>query len=97
MEQQKRHQKAENFRQEIASVANRQQFINALLTKNAYDESDKLRITILFQKQAYLCGCEQSYQSLIKKIHLTGDESLIAKTATFSKKLNIKTTICQHY
>lgn len=97
MDKEKKHQKAESFRQEIASSANRQQFINALLSKKSFDESDQLRITILFQKQAYLCGCEQAYQALIKKIHLQGDASLISKTAKFSKKLNIKTTVCQHY
>lgn len=87
MEQKTRHQKAESFRQEIALTANRNQFINSLLIKDVFDDSDKLRITILFQKSAYLNGCEDGYAMLIQKINSLGDSELAAKISSFTKKI----------
>lgn len=97
MEKEKKHLKADIFRKEIASTANRKQFIKSLLIKDAFDESDRLRITILFQKAAYLLGCEDAYAALVKKINHLGDQTLIDKTTQFSKKLNLTLSVCQHY
>ena len=58
MAKKEKHEKAEEFRGQIALPVQRNATISELLTKSSYDESDKLRINILFQKKAYLEGCE---------------------------------------
>ncbi len=84
----KNHEKAEAFRKRIALSGQRVAEINALLKKEQFDESDKLRATILFQKAAYLSGCEEQYKQLITHVRLMGNEALIAKTKGFASKLN---------
>jgi hypothetical protein len=81
-----KHAKATEFRNEIASVAFRKQNISALLEKQAWDEADMLRATILFQKASYLDGCEAHYPALIRKVQKLG---LGIDTTSFSKKLKL--------
>lgn len=77
------HQKAEEFRRQIALPVQRNSAISELLTKSSYDESDKLRIKILFQKKGYLEGCKDNYKLLIAKVMTIGDEKLAKKATTF--------------
>ncbi len=77
------HQKAEEFRRQIALPVQRNSAIGELLTKSSYDESDKLRIKILFQKKGYLEGCKDNYRLLIAKVMNLGDENLAEKATTF--------------
>lgn len=84
----KNHEKAEAFRKRIALSGQRVAEINNLLRKEQFDESDSLRATILFQKAAYLSGCEEQYKQLITHVRLMGNEALIAKSQSFANKLN---------
>lgn len=79
------HEKAEEFRRQIALPVQRNSAISELLTKSEYDESDKLRINILFQKKAYLEGCKDTYKLLVAKVKTTGDDKLIKKATAFIK------------
>ena len=84
----KKHSMAEAFRKRIALSGQRAVEITNLLKKEKFDESDNLRATILFQKAAYLSGCEEQYKQLITHVRLMGNEALIAKTKGFASKLN---------
>lgn len=90
MTKEERHQKAENFRNEILSVANRNQVLVALSGKSDYSETDRIHIVVLFQKSSYLTGCESAYIRLIEKIRQHGDAELITKTTAFAKRLNMR-------
>lgn len=98
MSKEKKHQKMDLFRNEIASVSGRNAAISSLMVKDCYDSSDELRLTILLQKASYLPGCETAYKNLIGKIQRMDNPTLIAKTENFAKKLNIEkksTIICK--
>ena len=84
----KKHSMAEAFRKRIALSGQRAVEITNLLKKEKFDESDNLRATILFQKAAYLSGCEEQYKQLITHVRLMGNEALIAKSQSFANKLN---------
>lgn len=86
-----RHQKAQEFKNEIASVTNRNRKIQEL-TQNVSNlsEIDRLKITILFQKKDFVSGCELAFEELIKKIQLTGDTKLKATALTFASKTGLR-------
>lgn len=83
MAKKENHQKAEEFRGQIALPVQRNATISELLTKSSYDESDKLRINILFQKKAYLEGCENNYKLLAARVATLGDDKLAEKATAF--------------
>lgn len=83
MAKKENHQKAEEFRGQIALPVQRNATISELLTKSSYDESDKLRINILFQKKAYLEGCENNYKLLAARVATLGDDKLAKKATAF--------------
>lgn len=87
MEKTEKHQRASAFRAQIAQPAQRNHAISEIISKAELDESDKVRITVLFQKRQYAEGCREGYIRLIKKVEQSGDETLIAKAKNFSAKL----------
>lgn len=86
MTKEKRHEKAESFRREIALPAQRAQAIRDLTSKKSYDESDELRLTILLQKTDYLQGCESEYAALVSKVAGVGSEKMKSKALDFFKR-----------
>lgn len=88
MDKTKRHQKATEFRRLITLPAQRMAQIRELLEKECFDESDQLRLLILFQKTDYINGCESDYRKLIAKINIVGDTQLINKSKPFANRLN---------
>lgn len=87
MEKAEKHQRANAFRAQIVRTAQRNHAINELVSKSSFDEADKLRVTVLFQKSQYIEGCRDGYVKLIKKVEQSGDEALIKKAKSFSSKL----------
>lgn len=83
MAKKEKHQKAEEFRRQIALPVQRNSAISELLTKSSHDESDKLRLNILFQKKAYLEGCENNYKLLAARVATLGDDKLAKKATAF--------------
>lgn len=73
MDKKQRHEKAVNFRRSIVGHLQRKSVINGLLAKTEYSETDKLYITILFQKTSYIAGCEGEYARLIARIKRDAD------------------------
>ena len=53
MSKEQRHEKAEQFRREIALPNMRAAAIRDIVVKDVYDETDTLRIRILLQKPDY--------------------------------------------
>ena len=86
MTKQKKHEKAEAFRREIAMPAQRAAAIRDLTSKTVYDESDELRLTILLQKTDYLQGCESEYAALVSKVAGAGSEKMKSKALDFFKR-----------
>lgn len=84
MTQNERHFKAEEFRAQIVRPAQRAEAIRSLTAKEAYDESDKLRIRILLHKVSNAIGCEDAYRGLI--VRLYQDDELRPKAAEFYKR-----------
>lgn len=86
-----RHQKAQEFKNEILNVANRNRKIKEL-TQNIskLTEIDRLKITILFQKKDFISGCELAFSELIKQITLAGDEKLQEKALAFASRTGIQ-------
>ena len=84
MEKTEKHKRAAAFRALIVRSAQRSHAINELVAKTSFDEADKVRIIVLFQKKQYVEGCRDGYVQLIKKIEQSGDESLIKKAKSFS-------------
>lgn len=89
MNKQKRHEKAEEFRRQIVLPMQRNAVITGFLNKDSFDESDRLKLVVLFQKASYLKGCEHGYRELVAKIKDSGDTALIEKTVNIAKKLHI--------
>ncbi len=87
MDKTEKHQRANAFRAQIVRSTQRNHAINELINTPVWDEVDKLRVTILFQKSQYAEGCQDGYVRLIKKVERCGDEALIKKAKTFSAKL----------
>lgn len=83
MAKEEKHQKAEQFRAQILLPVQRNSAISELLTKSVYDESDKLRLNILFQKKAYLEGCKDNYKLLAARVATLGDDKLAKKATAF--------------
>jgi len=83
-----RHEKAEQFRQEISSVGSRMADIAQLISKRAYDETDNMRIRELFRKTDYALGCESEYKRLIA--HLYQFPELQPKAREFYKRWTAK-------
>jgi len=80
MTQEKRHELAENFRQQIEWPAQRAEAIRSILAKSSFDESDKLRIKILLSKLSYAQGCDQEYVNLINRIYYDAEWHKDAKS-----------------
>lgn len=83
-EKQQRHEKAEQFRLQIAFPNQRKEAIRSLIAKNNYDESDVQRIKILFSRVSLAEGCENEYMSLIE--HLYKDDSMRERAHQFYKR-----------
>ena len=83
------HSKAEAFRRQIVFPRQRTSAIKELVSKESFDKSDYVRVTVLFQKISYLDGCEPAYRELISRLKTEGDEKLLSKTERFSKKLEM--------
>lgn len=81
-----KHKKSEEFRQRIALPTQRAAAIRDLLAKNDYDESDHLRLIILFQKTDYTQGCEQEYCALISRVSGIEDGKLKSKALDFYRR-----------
>lgn len=86
-EKTEKHQRANAFRAQIVQSAQRNHAISELVNKSVFDEADKVRIVVLFQKKQYAEGCQAEYAKLIKKVEESGDETLIEKARSFSRKL----------
>lgn len=89
MEKEKKHSKAEKLRSQFVLPGQRKAAIWELLKKNTFDQNDQLRLTVLFQKVAYLNGCEKLYRALICHVRAKSDKNMIAKTKRFSQKLSL--------
>ena len=89
MEKSQIHSKAEDFRKRIVLPGQRKAAIHELLAKDKLDPSDQLRVKLLFQKTAYLEGCEMSYRALIQLVKNKGSKELIEKAERFSQKLEL--------
>lgn len=78
MTKEARHEKAEQFRQEIALPGQRAAAIRNIVAKDVYDETDNLRIRILLQKPDYVAGCKSEYGLLLRRLiePSNSDESL---------------------
>ena len=87
MDKKEKHAKAEEFRNRISMPAQRKCAISELTAKNEYSESDKVRLSVLFQKTSYIAGCEQEYRLLIAKLKGDASLSLDKKIASFEAKL----------
>lgn len=85
-----RHERAEAFRRQIVLPVQRNIVIKEFLRKEAFDDSDKQRIRLLFQKAAYLENCEEGYRQLIEKINNQNDEKLKQVALPFSIKVGMK-------
>lgn len=85
-----RHERAEAFRRQIVLPVQRNIVIKEFLSKEAFDDSDKQRIRLLFQKAAYLENCEEGYRQLIEKINNQNDEKLKQVALPFSIKVGMK-------
>lgn len=86
-----RHQKAQEFKEEIKSVVNRNRKIKELTSQiSELSEIDRLKITILFQKKDLVSGCELSFIELIKKIELSCDEKLKETALSFASKAGLR-------
>ena len=68
-EKEQRHERAEAFRRQIAFPGQRREAIRSLISKTSYDESDELRIKILFNKVSLTEGCEAEYMALIERLY----------------------------
>lgn len=84
-EKEVRHQRANEFRLQIAMPVQRAAAIRDLATKEKYDDSDKLRISLLFNKVSLTKGCEDEYRELIVHLYQT---DLKAQAKAFCKKWN---------
>lgn len=87
MEKLEKHQRANAFRAQIVRSTQRNHAISELINTPLWDEADKLRVMVLFQKSQYVEGCQDGYARLIEKVERCGDEALIKKAKTFSEKL----------
>ena len=67
MDKQKRHEKAEKFRQEIALATQRASAIRSLVAEDVCDETNNLKIRILLQKPNFN-GCEKEYAMLLHRL-----------------------------
>ena len=83
-----RHQKAEQFRREIAVTTRRISVIEELVNKQSYDEADKMHIRELFRKTDHAMGCEAEYRKLIA--HLYQFPELQPKAREFYKRWTAK-------
>ena len=86
MNQEKRHELAENFRRQIEMPAQRAEAIRTILAKPSFDESDKMRIRELLRRTDYADPCEQEYMQLL--VRLCKDDSLRPKAEEFYKRWN---------
>ena len=84
MVQTKKHAKAEQFRAQIKSSAQRKAAINELMGKTSYDEVDELRIKILLSKLDLTVGCENEYRKLV--VHLATIPSWQSTAVNFYRK-----------
>jgi len=85
-EKERRHEVASRLRSEITTSGRRALVIKNLATKENYDDSDKLRISILFSKVSFVQGCENEYMQLI--IHLYNNPELKPQAKAFHKRWN---------
>jgi len=69
MEKIERHEMAECFRHQIARPTQRKEAIQTLLQKESYDESDKLRVKLLFKRVSFAEGCETEYLMLVERLY----------------------------
>ena len=88
MDKKEKHIKAEEFRKQISMPAQRTEAVMTLASKEAFDESDKLRIGILLHKVAYAMGCEAAYTKLICRLY--EDPELQPKARDFYKRWTCK-------
>ncbi len=86
-----RHERMQNFKNEIALVSNRNLKIKEL-TANVSNltELERLKIITLLQKRDFINGCEVAFKELITQIKLHGDNVLKEKALAFANKNNIK-------
>jgi len=85
-EKERKHKKAEEFRQRIVMPAQRAAAIRELIEKSAYDMSDEIRLVVLFQKQDYLRGCEQEYYDLVVKVNSIASDKVKGKALEFYRR-----------
>ncbi len=89
-EKEKRHQKMNEFKKEIISIANRNRKIQELTTDiNALSELDKLKIVILLNKASLVRGCEHAYQALLNRIKTSSDAKLTELAQALAKKTGL--------
>jgi len=86
MTQEKRHEIAENFRQQIQLPAQRAEAVRTLIAKPSFDESDKIRIQELLRKTAYADPCEKEYMQLL--VRLYKEDCFRAKVDDFYRRWN---------
>ncbi|MBQ7659553.1 MAG: hypothetical protein IJS26_02260 [Alphaproteobacteria bacterium] len=86
MTQEKRHEIAEQFRQQIERPMQRAEAIRTLIAKPEFDESDKMRIRELLRRVDYADPCEQEYMELLAR--LFKEDSLRPKAEEFYKRWN---------
>lgn len=88
MTKEERHKKAELFREQISRPAHRREAILGLISKKTYDESDILRLKILFNKVSLAEGCDGEYKKLI--VRLYQEDPLRPMAEDFFKRWNAK-------
>ncbi len=89
-EKEVRHQKMNEFKKEISSVANRNRKIQELTTDiNTLSELERLKVTTLLKKASLVPGCESAYQALINRIKKCDDAKLIELAQALTKKTGL--------
>lgn len=86
-----RHQKMNEFKKEITSVANRNRKIQELTNDiDTLSELDKLKVATLLKKASLVPGCEAAYQVLLNRIKSSSDAKLIELAQALAKKTGLK-------